>query len=316
MKNRTAVWKPIIVEIITVLLIACGNNRPAIIVFHAGSLSGLLKECKQEFEKIYNYEVLLEASGSVDAVRKLTDLHKPCDVIALADGELFESMLKAYCPYWISFASNEMVLAYNKKGQFAKAIATNWMDALLRYDITCTRSDPLRDPCGYRTLLVWELASQIYNNPNLKKVFALRSPVEYMRSKEIDCIALLEAGACDALWIYKSIAVQQKFPYITLSDKINLSNPEYEQLYRTACVTLSDTNKQHTFCGNTITYGVSIPVNAVNTKGAVAFLMYLFGKEGKSLIDKYGFSVIELRSNQWDIMPLELKKVVASGKHK
>ncbi|MGQ9842143.1 MAG: extracellular solute-binding protein [Spirochaetota bacterium] len=302
---------------ILLFFVSCSHQQGAtIIVFHAGSLSALFKECKVEFEKQYNYTVLLEASGSIDAVRKITDLHKPCDVIALADGELFLSMLKAYCPYWISFASNEMVLAYNKTGKFAKALATNWMDALLRYDLTCARSDPLRDPCGYRTLLVWELASRMSNNPNLKKVLALRSPVEYMRSKEIECIALLEAGACDALWIYKSVAVQQNFPYITLSDKINLSNPEYEQLYRKACVTLSDTNKQHRFCGNIINYGVSIPVSAVNTKGAVAFLMYLFSKEGKALIAKYGFSVIELRSNQWDIMPLELKKVVVGGKYK
>lgn len=309
--------KKLVLVCIFLFCASCSQKQgTTITVFHAGSLSALFKECKVEFEKQYNCTVLLEASGSIDAARKITDLHKSCDVIALADVELFDSMLKNYCPYWISFASNEMVLAYNTKSAFAKAIATNWMDALLRYDITCTRSDPLRDPCGYRTLLVWELASQMYNNPNLKKVLALRSPVEYMRPKEIDCIALLEAGACDALWIYKSIAVQQNFPYIALSDHINLSNPEYEQLYKKACITLSDTKKQYTFCGSTIMYGASIPVNAVNTKGAVAFLMYLCSQEGKALIAKHGFSVIEVRSSKWDIMPLELKKVVAGGKRK
>mgnify|MGYP000241755248 CR=1 FL=1 len=308
--------KKLVLVCIFLFCASCSQKQgTTITVFHAGSLSALFKECKVEFEKQYNCTVLLEASGSIDAVRKITDLHKPCDVIALADVKLFDS-LQTYCPYWISFASNEMVLAYTTKSKFAQEIATDWIYALLRYDIACTRSDPLRDPCGYRTLLVWELASQMYNNPNLKKVLALRSPVEYMRPKETDCIALLEAGACDALWIYKSIAVQQNFPYVTLSDRINLSNPKYEQLYKKACVTLSDTKKQYTFCGSTIAYGASIPVNAANTKGAVAFLTYLCGKEGKALIAKHGFSVIEVSSSKWDIMPLELKKVVAGGKRK
>lgn len=296
--------------------ISCSHQQSTTVtVFHAGSLSALFKECKIAFEKQYDYTVLLEASGSIDAARKITDLQKSCDMIALADIELFESMLKPYCPYWISFASTEMVLAYSKKSRFAPAIATNWMDALLQYDITCTRSDPLRDPCGYRTLLVWELASKFYNNPNLKKILALRSPLEYMRPKEIDCIALLETGACDALWIYKSVAVQQNFPYITLSDRINLGNPEYEQLYRKACITLADSKKQYTFCGSTIVYGVSIPVTANNTKGAAAFLTYLCSKEGKALIARHGFTVIQAHSNRWDALPLELKKVVEGGKH-
>ncbi|MEW6525686.1 MAG: substrate-binding domain-containing protein [Spirochaetota bacterium] len=309
--------KKIIAIILLCVLMECADTKKeTIAVFHAGSLSALFKECKVEFEKRHNYTVLLEASGSVDAARKLTDLHKPCDVIALADVELFDSMLKQYCPYWIAFAGNEMVLAYNKKSQYAKAIAANWIDALTTYNITCTRSDPLRDPCGYRTLLVWKLASQFYNNSKLEKIFAARAPIEYMRPKEIDCIALLETGACDAMWIYKSVAVEQNFPYITLDEHINLGNHTYEQLYRKTCIALSDTKKQYTFCGSTITYGVSIPVTANNVKGAIAFMSFLFSKEGQQLIQEYGFTFIEPYSNNHEQLSVELKKVIAGDKRK
>jgi molybdate/tungstate transport system substrate-binding protein len=307
--------KKIIAIILLCVSMRCADTKKeTITVFHAGSLSALFKECKVEFEKQHKYTVLLEASGSIDAARKLTDLHKPCDVIALADVELFDSILKQYCPYWIAFAGNEMVLAYTKKSKYAKAIAANWVDALTTYNITCTRSDPLRDPCGYRTLLLWKLASQFYNNSKLEKIFVARAPIEYMRPKEIDCIALLETGACDAMWIYKSVAVKQNFPYITLDEHINLGNHTYEQLYRKTCIALSDIKKQYTFCGSTITYGVSIPVTANNVKGAIAFMSFLFSKEGQRLIHKHGFTSIKPYSNNHEQLPVELKKVVAGDK--
>ncbi len=304
------VMKTILSILCICMCAACADGKKeTIVVFHAGSLGALFKECKVEFEKQYNYTVLLESSGSIDAAQKIAELHKPCDVIALADIKLFDGILKKYCSYWIAFAGNEMVLAYNPKSRYAQAIAANWMDALVRYDITCARSDPLRDPCGYRTILVWKLASQLHNNPELEKIFAARSPVQYMRPKEIDCIPLL-ASICDAIWIYKSIAKTHNLPYVTLDGHINLGNPEYEKSYQKACITLSDIHRQYTVCGSTITYGISIPLTAVNTQGAIAFVSFLCGQKGKELIARHGFSMIRASSNQWDILPAELKKVV------
>lgn len=314
MKNRMAIWKAIIVEIITVFLIACGNNgnnRPAIIVFHAGSLSGLLKECKQEFEKTYNYNVLLEASGSVDTARKLTDLHKRCDVIALADVELFKSMLYDYCSYTITFASNEMVLMYRSDSEFASALETDWVTALAHYDVKCARSDPLRDPCGYRTLLVWKLASLYYNSPSLEKIFAQRSPKKFMRPKEIDCVALLDTGVCDALWIYKSVALQHGYPYIKLSNHINLSSDRYNEYYKKACISLVDAKKRITYSGSSIRYALSIPKNALNEKGAQQFVKFICSNYGKALIEKNGFVAIKPYTNYWEHLPASLKDVIA-----
>ncbi len=164
--------------------------------------------------------------------------------------------------------------------------------------------------------MLWKLASRFYNNSKLEKIFAARAPIEYMRPKEVDCIALLETGACDAMWIYKSVAVKQNFPYITLDEHINLGNHTYEQLYRKTCIALSDAKKQYTFCGSTITYGVSIPVTANNVKGAIAFMSFLFSKEGQRLIQEHGFTTIEPYSNNHEQLPVELKKVIAGDKRK
>ncbi len=303
--------KKIVIIVISILLSCSHAEKKQITIFHAGSLSSLMKECKQLFEKQNRkYTVLLESSGSVDAARKLTDLNRHCEIIALADVELFDSMLQNHCAYAISFAGNEMVLAYAQQSKYAKAIAANWVDALIHNDIVCTRSDPLRDPCGYRTLMVWKLAGMHYNNPQLEKICAQRSPQKFVRPKEMDCVALLETMACDALWIYKSVALQHKFPYVTFDDHINLSKPNLNSHYKKACILLHDAKKSHTFCGSAITYGISIPDNAENKEGAMKFLLFLLGKEGRGCINRNGFNSIEPYSKQWDKLPEELKKVV------
>lgn len=292
------------------LCVGCADTKKkSIVVFHAGSLSPLFKECKAEFEKRYDYTVLLEASGSVDAARKIVDLNKQCDVIALADALIFESLLQKYCDYWIGFAGNEMVLAYSKRSRYARHLAENWIDALQNHPVTCTRSDPMRDPCGYRTLLLWKLAAKLYNNPQIETICAQRSPQSYMRPKEIDTLALVETDVCDAVWIYKSLAVERNLPFIQFDDRINLSTPQHNTFYQKACVTLKDSTEIHTFCGNAIMYGVSIPKNAGNTEGAAAFIRFLLSAEGKQLIQKHGLRSVVHVSN-YTMLPKNLQAVI------
>ncbi|MCX8123574.1 MAG: extracellular solute-binding protein [Spirochaetes bacterium] len=303
--------KKIIAIMLICIFVSCADtDKQHIVIFHAGSLSPLFKECKSQFEKIHNFTVLLEASGSVDAARKIVDLKKQCDVIALADAKLFESLLKEYCAYWIGFAGNEMVLAYSPESKYATQLAINWLDALKNYPVVCSRSDPLRDPCGYRTLLVWKLASLLYHNPKLEALCEKRSPVQYMQPKEIDAITLVETGACDAVWIYKSLAVQRNLPFVTFDERINLSNTRYNNYYKNACITLKDFMRMYTICGDAILYGVSIPKNAGNTQGAVEFIQFLLSPKGKELIQRHGFTST-LYVNNLNALPQPLKKVVA-----
>ncbi len=289
--------KIIAIALLCICVGCADTKKKTIVVFHAGSLSPLFKEYKAKFEKHHDFTMLLEASGSVDAARKVVDLKKRCDVIALADAELFDSLLQKYCDFWIGFAGNEMVLAYSPKSAHAAVLAENWIDAMKNYPVTCTRSDPLRDPCGYRTLLVWKLASMLYKNPLIESLCAQRSPADYMRPKEIDAIALVEAGACDAAWIYRSLAVQRNLPFIAFDDRINLSTPKHNTYYKKACVTLKDYTRTYTFCGDAIVYGISIPQNAENTEGAVEFIRALLSTEGRKLLQKHGFTCLLQVSN-------------------
>ena len=57
-----------------------------LIIFHAGSLSVPLKEIAARF-RVFHPEVniLLESAGSVASARKITDLNRPCDILASSD---------------------------------------------------------------------------------------------------------------------------------------------------------------------------------------------------------------------------------------
>ena len=63
-------------------------------VFHAGSLSIPLHRLGVEFSKIHpRIRVSFESSGSVDAVRKVTDLGRSCDLLFVADWILIPKMM-------------------------------------------------------------------------------------------------------------------------------------------------------------------------------------------------------------------------------
>jgi len=168
-------------------------------IFHAGSLSIPLKEIGEEFIKLHSrVRIAYESSGSVDAVRKITDLHKSCDVLAVADYTLIPQMMYPNHANWtIIFASNEMVIAYTDQSRYSNEInKTNWYKILNRTDVVIGRADPNSDPCGYRALMVFQLASIYYGNPSINS--SLWNHLNtIIKPKSVELLAGLEAGTID-----------------------------------------------------------------------------------------------------------------------
>ncbi len=66
-----------------------------------------------------------------------------------------------FATFNIRFASNEMVIAYTDRSAHRSDLsATSWPEVLLRDDVTYGRADPNRDPCGYRTEMLFQLAER------------------------------------------------------------------------------------------------------------------------------------------------------------
>lgn len=290
---------------ITVTLGACqnGNKKNELIIFHAGSLSVPFKQIATAFEKQHaDVSVILEAAGSRACARKITDLNKPCDIMASADYKVIDNLLIPDFADWnIPFASNEMALVYNVNSKYSDQInSKNWMDILLKPEVNYGRSEPNADPCGYRTVLVTKLAEQYYQRPGLADSI-LQKNNEHIRPKEVDLLALLETQVIDYVFIYRSVAEQHQLKYVLLPDSINLKNPELIEFYQTASVQVTGKKPGEyiTHKGEPMIYGITQIKNAPNPRLAKEFMKFFF-------TDGIGIKIME-QNGQPSVIPATTK---------
>lgn len=307
----------------TLLLASCGNEKKEakkddlsgdLIIFHAGSLSVPFQQIADSFQKIHpGLNILREAAGSVACARKITELKKSCDIMASADYEIINKLLIPDHADWnIKFASNEMVIAFDEHSRHSEKIGRqNWYEILMKEDVAYGRSDPNSDPCGYRGVLVADLASDYYQLPELKEEL-LDKDKEYIRPKETDLLALLQTETIDYMFIYRSVAEQHGLNYILLPDSINLKKPELAGYYQTAEVDIHGSKPGDFFTqqGEPMVYGVTLCKDAPNKEAAMEFLKFLLNEnKGMKIMEKNGQpSVIPSYTKTHDKLPDELKK--------
>lgn len=290
------------------------SNNAELVIFHAGSLAVPFKQVCKEFNKLHpETKIVREAAGSRVCARKISELNRPCDVMASADYTVIDELLIDEHAKWnIKFASNEMVIAFRDNSNKAKQInKDNWHDILLDKEIAYGRSDPNSDPCGYRTALIIKLAEKYYKKPALAKDL-LKKDKRYIRPKEVDLLALLEVGEIDYFFIYRSVAEQHKLKYLTLPDEINLKKTKFADYYKNASIRLTG-KKPGTFITKTaspVVYGVTIPNNAPNNVLAKKFLTFLLTSEkGGAILKENGQTLlVPAPTKTFDKIPAELKK--------
>lgn len=266
------------------------NPQGTFRILHAGALHQAMGNCLELFSKQHP-ELLteMEGTGSRDGARRvLAGTHY--DVIALADQALFAELLAPdLVENYLVFATDQIVIGYDKFSRFSKEInRDNWMDILLQPETVCARSDHNLDPCGYRTLMVWQLAEKFYNRPGF---FAgMDAHCNLIYPKSIDLAGALLKGHSDFAFLYSSEAKQLGLPYIILPSKINLSNPAYANFYDQATVTMeSKTPGQNIIIhGKPVEFAVGIPKNALHPDLASNFVNLLTGSEGSLILEEAG----------------------------
>ena len=291
-----------------------------LIIFHAGSLSVPLKEITDSFKRANpDVNILMEAAGSVECARKITDLKKPCDVLASADYTVIDKLLIPNFADWnIKFASNEMAIVFTEKSKKANEITKdNWYNVLLDKNIQIGRANPNADPCGYRAVLVTKLAEKYYKQNGMSDKL-LKKDENNIRPKEVDLLALLESGNVDYIFLYRSVAEQHKLKYIVLPDDINLKNPEFTSMYNSVSVEINGKKpgEMITQKGEPMVYGVTMPKDAPHKEIALAFIKYLLTKEkGMAIMEKLGQpSVIPSPTTSFNKIPEEFKAFAANPK--
>ena len=284
-----------------------------LIISHAGSLSVPMKEVAVEFYKLYpNVKVLLESAGSVASARKITDLNRPCDILASADYAVIDNMLiPKYADWNIKFVSNELSIVYHENSKYADKInVKNWFDILMKPDVAFGRADPNADPCGYRSVLTLQLAEKYYKKEGLAKNITDKDQ-NYMRPKEVDLLALLESNSIDYLFLYKSVAIQHQLRFVVLPDEINLKSLAFAKDYATVSTEINgkEPGKKDVVKGEPMIYGVTMLRDAPNKQAAIAFLQFLLSKDkGMKIMEKNGQpSVIPMETQNFDKLPKVLQ---------
>ncbi len=292
----------LVVSLLSLFSVSFGEE---VIVFHAGSLSVPFRKMKAVFEKEHpGTEVRLEPSGSVKAIRKVTDLNKPCDVVASADYSLIpEMMFPEFADHVKVFATNELVLCYTPKSRFADRVnGNNWFEILKRKEVKWGISNPNLDPCGYRALMMLSLASDYYGEPifeellsgtgikiarkggkeiiSVPRVFRPRGNLT-VRPKAVALLGLLESGAIDYAVEYKSVALQHGLKFVELPKEINLSSLKFRDNYAKVSVKLGNGK---TVTGRPIAYGITTVKGAPHPKEAELWEEFVTSKEGAQIL--------------------------------
>jgi molybdate/tungstate transport system substrate-binding protein len=256
-----------------------------LMIFHAGSLTVPFEEIEKRFEAKYpEIEVLREAGGSTKMARLISEAGKTADIMASADFAVIDkSLIPEYASWNIRFATNQLVLCYTESSKFAAEVnAENWYDILSREGVVWGHSDPNLDPCGYRSLMVLQLAEKYYEEPGLYDKLIANRPKENIRAKSVDLVSLLKTGNMDYAWEYLSVAVQHDLKYVLLPDEINLGNYQHDEFYKNAVVDVSGKEPGETIdrVGKSVTYGITMVKDAPNPDAAIAFLQFLLDPEG------------------------------------
>jgi molybdate/tungstate transport system substrate-binding protein len=314
------------------LTAGCTTEPKSVSVFHAGSLAQPFQAVEKNFEAANkNTDVQLEAAGSVDTIRKVTELGKQADVIGSADYRLIPQMMYPdYADWYIVFATNEIVLCYTDKSKYADEInADNWYEILQKPDVLWAFGSPNIDPCGYRTVMTIKLADLAYNKSVFNNLLAAHTAITIkeengvytittpealnpdtkyvtIRDKSEDLVSMTIAGGIDYAFEYRSVAEQNKLKYVELPPSINLKDVRYEETYAKVKVKISNGTVQ---TAAPIAYGITVPKNAVNKDLGIKYVEQVINENGQKIFRDMGQppTVPALGSGN---IPEQLKKYV------
>jgi molybdate/tungstate transport system substrate-binding protein len=289
------------------------NQQRQLVVFNAGSLAAPIGDLLGEFARLHpGVTPQQESSGSLEAARKITELGKSCDVLAVADYEVIPSLLiPKHADWYIIFARNELVLIYTPKSKFSDQInGRNWYEVLLRPGVQYGYSNPDLDPAGYRTLLHWQLAEKYYQKPGLYEQLKSGVPAKNIRPKSVELVALVQSGELDYIYCYRSIAEQQKLPFIKFPPEIEFSDSDKSDFYATAETEVAGNKpgERLKIKGMPIRYGLTIPKSAPNREVAEEFVEFMLSPEGRAIMQqKYLTTISPALASEVNKVPPRLR---------
>ena len=259
-------------------LAGCSGPRggTAATVLSAGSLNVVFNETVgPAFAEATEYRYRGEFHGSNAVMRMVLDGQKHPDAIVSADAALLREKLQAgpdpVTDWDVVFASNEVGITYAPKTDLGGRLAAGepWYQVLRETDAEIARSDPDLDPLGYRTVMLFELAEEYYDEPGLAAELTDNLLVD---PSESHMLAAVETGDRVAAVTYKNMAIDHGLSFLSLPDELNFSNPNYADHYGSVSYT---TDEGHTVEGTPVLYNATVPADAENAAAGRQFVRFL-----------------------------------------
>jgi molybdate/tungstate transport system substrate-binding protein len=303
---------------------ALGEKTPLNIII-AGSLMTPFQDLEKAYEKEHpGVDIQIEAHGSIQAIRLVSEVHMVEDLVFSADHTLIPMLMyqtpvpetgKPYASWYIKFATNRLGLAYTARSKYANEInPDNWHKIIARSDVKLGLADPRFDAVGYRALMALQLSKAAYQKPTILEDVILgqfKTPITMetengraiihvpeiletksessivLRGASIQEIALLESGDVDYAFEYESVIQQHKLNFIKLPDAVNLGSEQFAKQYGQVQVRLDFkrfASVKPEFNGDFIGYGLTIPSNAPHPAQAEDFITFLLGPKGRAIM--------------------------------
>ena len=299
------------------------SAKGSVSVLYAGSLVNLMeKDLGPAFSNASGLSYQGEGHGSTADAHMIKDRLRTPDVFVsaspAADHLLMGTSTHDYVRWYAAVFGNEMVLGYNPKSKFANQLKAASGDPAKIFQVLESpgfrlgRTDPKLDPKGYRTLFLFQLAEKRYHLPGLSQKVLGDAENSAQIFAEEQMAARLEAGQLDAAFLYLNEAVEQQIPYLAFPSAINLGDPSQNSAYSQASWT--DPSSGTTHRGGAIVYTVTIPTNAPNPSGGIAFIKYLLSTNGQALLKKHGLPPLTVQvSGDTSAVPAQLRSLFGSG---
>jgi molybdate/tungstate transport system substrate-binding protein len=184
--------------------------------------------------------------------------------------------------WYATFASSPLVIGYNRNSAFAADLRNEpWYEVVAKPGFRLGRTDPTTDPKGKLTVEALQAAARAYDQPALDRVASSDSNV----FTEASLVGRLQAGQLDAGFFYGVEATVAGLP--------------------TVPVTVEGRSWS-------TSYTITVLANAPHPAGADAFVEYLLGPAGRSLMASEGLAPKSPPVLSGEAPP-SLRAVLASG---
>jgi molybdate/tungstate transport system substrate-binding protein len=260
-------------------------DRGPVDVLYAGSLVNLMeRDLGPKFTSATGYQFSGYGAGSAQVANQIKGGVRQGDVFISASPQVNNTLEGPANGNWLSwyasFAKGNLVIGYNPHSRFAAQLRTQpWYTVVTQPGFLLGRTDPVLDPKGQLTAQALTQAASAYNDPALLSITKTTAGV----FPEETLIGRLQAGQLDAGFFYANEAKEAGIPTVTLG-AIQLA----------------------------ATYTVSVLDKAPHSSGATAFVNYLLGSKGQSIVTAHGLTLIEPPLQSGSGVPSSLHSVLGS----